>query len=513
MTKRMQLNNASIFKKYKLLIGIGIGIVAVFSGHAALEYTSADHFCDVCHVHPHATELWKKSPHYKNKTGVIVHCVACHLPPGGMEYYVEKVRFGVRDVYGTLFKDISKINWEAKRKLEHARSFTSDAACTNCHAELFSLNLSKKGENAHVYYFHKKDRVRCINCHLTVGHYREKVPEAVEMLATEIPAEKAAKLPLKPIPTDTFTNYTDFIPGTNVTFEMVAIPGGTFLMGSPVSESYRRSDEGPRRKVKISPFWMGKAEVTWDEWEIFYTQTATRGKQEYASLVSELDVITGPTPPYGTPDQGWGKGSRPAITMTHHAAIKYCEWLSSITGRNYRLPTEAEWEYACRGGTNSPYYFDGDPSKFTRKSWTNRLFGVDTSGINQYVWYEGNSEAQTHPAYSRKPNPFGLSNMPGNVKEFCLDWYDPHAYQQYPSDSLIINPKGPKLGTEHVIRGGSFKSDAAELRSATRDRTRHDAWQLTDPQSPKSIWWYSDCNDVGFRIVRQFEGNTTSPDK
>ena len=95
--------------------------------------------------------------------------------------------------------------------------------------------------------------------------------------------------------------------------------------------------------------------------------------------------------------------------------------------------------------------------------------------------------------------------MLGNVKEFCLDWYTPDAYNMYPEDGLIINPAGPESGTEHVVRGGSYKSDPADIRSAARDRTYHDKWLLTDPQSPKSIWWYSDSKDVGFRIVREVE--------
>lgn len=494
--------------RYRLLLGIGIGILIIFLSHSFFKVTSNDQFCDFCHVHPHATELWKKSTHYINKSGVRVHCVECHLPSGGIEHLTEKVRFGIRDLYGTLFKDVSKINWEQKRKLDHAKSFTSDPACIRCHAELFSLDLSKKGVDAHVYYFHKKEQVRCINCHLAVGHYREEVPEE-EMLLVTITEKRGSQHPTKPIPTDVFEEYTDFIPGTNVTFEMKAIAGGTFLMGSPESESYRQQDEGPVHKVQISPFWMGKTEVSWDEWEAYYIQTAASSKYADAGNMSKLDVVTGPTPPYGSPDQGWGKGSRPAITMTHYAAVKYCEWLSSITGRKYRLPTEAEWEYAGRGGTASPYFFEGNPSKFTQRSWKNKILGADTSGINQYIWYEANSKGKTQPVYSKKPNPFGLYDMLGNVKEFCLDWYAPGAYNLYPPDSLITDPTGPKTGEEHVIRGGSYKSDAADLRSAARDHTRHTEWLLTDPQSPKSIWWYSDCFDVGFRIVREFEGNAT----
>jgi formylglycine-generating enzyme required for sulfatase activity len=97
--------------------------------------------------------------------------------------------------------------------------------------------------------------------------------------------------------------------------------------------------------------------------------------------------------------------------------------------------------------------------------------------------------------------------MLGNVREFCLDWYDPEAYAHLP-DSEVLDPRGPASGQEHVIRGGSYRSDAADLRCAARDHTRHDEWLLTDPQSPKSIWWYSDCTDVGFRVVREYDEGT-----
>ena len=219
-----------------------------------------------------------------------------------------------------------------------------------------------------------------------------------------------------------------------------------------------------------------------------------------------MDAVTGPTPPYGSPDQGWGRGGRPAVTMTHHAAMAYCEWLSDVTGRKYRLPTEAEWEYACRAGTTSPYFFEGDPTEFTARSWLNRILGAKAQPLADYARYATTSQGRTHLPGAAKPNPRQLVHMLGNVKEFCLDWYDPQAYAVAAGDPEVLNPRGPASGKEHVIRGGSFKSDAADLRSAARDRTREEEWLLTDPQLPKSLWWYSDCNDVGFRVVREAEG-------
>ena len=110
-----------------------------------------------------------------------------------------------------------------------------------------------------------------------------------------------------------------------------------------------------------------------------------------------------------------------------------------------------------------------------------------------------NSSSKTQDPGSVKENPFGLKNMAGNIAEFCSDFYRPDAYKT--GAELVVNPKGPETGQGHVIRGGSFKSDAKDVRSAARDFTKNEAWLVTDPQMPKSIWWYSDCIDNGFRVV------------
>ena len=216
------------------------------------------------------------------------------------------------------------------------------------------------------------------------------------------------------------------------------------------------------------------------------------------SARQKTDAISGATPPWGAPDQGWGKGSRPAITMSWHAAQVYCQWLSQVTGKKYRLPTEAEWEYACRGGTATPYFFEGDPKKLSSEGFLKKLIKPDTSNIASRAVYAINSSGKTEEPSFVKPNPFGLKNMAGNVAEFCLDLYSPDFYK---ADSTRTDPRGPLKGQEHVIRGGSFKSDAKDVRSAARDFTKSKAWLVTDPQMPKSIWWYSDCIDVGFRVV------------
>ncbi len=494
------------FRFLRLGIGVVLGLALALAAVITEHVTSSDRFCASCHVHPHATTTWKESTHFRNRSGVVVHCTECHLPPGGLARVAAKFRLGVRDVWGKVTKDSADFDWEAKRRPAHAQQMIPDAACRRCHVDLFSVGLSKKGEEGHIHYLQKKGEVRCVNCHLGVGHARESKAAVPEVAVSET---RGFFRP--PMPTGDgirFEDYVERIPGTQIHFEMVAIPGGEFEMGSPLDEPYRRPDEGPVHRVRVDSFWMGRVEVTWAEYDEFVRQTGVSSKH----TAGDLDVETGPTPPYGNPDQGWGRGTRPAITMTFYAATRYCEWLSRVTGRRYRLPTEAEWEYACRGGTSGPYFFEGDPRRFSRRNWRNRLFGPDTSGIDRFVWYAENARGRTHPPYTKRPNPFGLFNMLGNVREFCLDWYAPDAYSTA-GESLLVNPKGPTTGTEHVVRGGSFASDAADVRCAARDHTRHDAWLMTDPQSPKSRWWYSDCVDVGFRVVREYHSGKANVSK
>jgi formylglycine-generating enzyme required for sulfatase activity len=193
----------------------------------------------------------------------------------------------------------------------------------------------------------------------------------------------------------------------------------------------------------------------------------------------------------------------PAITMTHNAAVVYCRWLSKITGKTYRLPTEAEWEYAARGGSTTPYFFEGNPKRYVKQGLRNKLFGVDTTGINSFVNYAENSGSRSASPESVQENPFGLIHMLGNVQEHCSDWYASDAYALYP-EGVVENPTGPETGEEHVIRGGSHRDDAQKVRCASRDFTKSVRWLKTDPQIPKSVWWYSDCTFVGFRVVCEY---------
>lgn len=490
------------------LIGLLLGGFILFFGNKAIEYTSTDKFCESCHVHPHSTSSWKMSVHYDNRTGIHVHCVECHLPPHGKGYLIEKTRLGIKDVWSKLTKDTADINWEAKSTVELAQHFTFKESCINCHANLFPITLSEKGENAHLYYSQNEEELNCINCHLDVGHYdpNAKHNQNIEFGSAK---ESVAEIYSAPASVTSHSDFTENIPNSSVSFKMKAIEGGTFKIGSPDNEPFRKDDESPVKEIKISSFFMAEIEVTWDEYLAFYAQTAAEGRStdtEGSRKEETVDGITGATPPYGQPDQNWGLGKRPAITMSFHAAETYCKWLSMVTGKTYRLPTEAEWEYAARGGTEGAYFFDGNPKKYTKKRFWNRIFGVDTTVINTYVVYSQNSGSRTQEPELTKANPFGLINMLGNVAEFCSDWYSPDAYNKL--ENGATNPKGPASGEEHVVRGGSFNSKSGNLRCASRSYTRTEAWLKTDPQMPKSIWWLSDCNSVGFRVICEFDKKT-----
>jgi formylglycine-generating enzyme required for sulfatase activity len=281
--------------------------------------------------------------------------------------------------------------------------------------------------------------------------------------------------------------YTEAIPGTKVRFEMIGIPGGRFTMGSPASEASRSADEGPPHDVEIRPFWMESTEATWDEYDVFafgQDLEPPAATQPKPAAPAGSDAITRPTPPYADESFGYGKGRQPAIDMTWHAAMEYCRWLSAKTGKHYRLPTEAEWEYAARGGTKTAYSFGDDPR-----------------ALGEYAWTAANSNEQPHPVASRKPNPWGLFDMHGNVAEWCLDRYDADAYRNVKPGAVgpVVLPGSARY--PHVSRGGSWDDDPKKARSAAR-RGSTPEWSRRDPQSPQSIWWHTDATFAGFRVVR-----------
>ena len=277
--------------------------------------------------------------------------------------------------------------------------------------------------------------------------------------------------------------YTETIPDTPVTFEMVPIPGGTFTMGSSAKEAGHKADEGPQHEVQIAPFWMGKHEVTWDEYDRFAFGSVP--DPQPAPSTGPV-VATRPTPPYADESHGYGKGKQPAIAITWHAAVMYCRWLSEKTGKTYRLPTEAEWEFAARAGT--------------RSAWS---FGDAPAAAGDYAWSTNNSDAKPHPVGKKKPNPWGLFDMHGNVAEWCIDQYDANHYQTLDFKRLALGPVllPNEKRYSNVVRGGSWDDEPDRLRSGARRGSESD-WSLRDPQDPQSIWWHTEATMVGFRIVR-----------
>ena len=281
--------------------------------------------------------------------------------------------------------------------------------------------------------------------------------------------------------------YTNSIPGTNVTYRMIPIRGGEFLMGSPNSEAGRNADEGPQRRVRIEPFWMGTCEVTWNEYEVFlyranrYLRYNTIDRDPRTNTLA--DAVAMPSMPYVEMSMGMGREGFPAINMTQHAANKYCEWLSALTGHYYRLPTEAEWEYACRAGTVTMY-----------------SFGDDESLLGQYAWFEKDSDFKYQKVGRKKPNPWGLYDMHGNVAEWTLDGYDAGTYATLTDGVLEPHLRASKP-YPHSVRGGSWNDGADLLRSASRQFSVP-KWKERDPSRPKSAWHMVEADFVGFRIVR-----------
>ena len=497
------MTDKTIKRKHYLLFIAG-GLVAILFlalTNKTIHYTSTNEFCASCHVHPHADVTFKLSVHNDTRTGVSLKCVDCHLPPEDQtaRFLTRKAYHGFHDLYVFLTKEPEEIDWTTKRSMEAAKRFVYEDGCKKCHTNLFPSSLNALGSQAHIKYLRDPENTSCLQCHLNVGHYRG---ETGLSLTEEITDSKDIFMELTEV--TEFKTFVEKIPETSVSFKMVAIPGGQFKMGSPANEPYRRTDEGPVRDVLVDSLFMGEIEVSWNEYLAFFNATGSQGRKEAQEIDEETDGISGATPPWGAPDQGWGKGNRPAITMSHHAAQTYCRWLSQVTGRKYRLPTEAEWEYAARGGTTTPYFFEGSPKDYEKDGFLKKLFGSNMEVIDNYVVHYGNSPYKTQSPDAVEANPFGLKNMLGNVAEFCLDYYDPQVYGKYP-EGVVKNPRGPRNGMEHVVRGGSFRNTPKDLRAAKRDFTKTREWLETDPQIPKSIWWYSDVKSVGFRVVCEYD--------
>jgi thiamine biosynthesis lipoprotein ApbE/formylglycine-generating enzyme required for sulfatase activity len=268
--------------------------------------------------------------------------------------------------------------------------------------------------------------------------------------------------------------YSLTIPNTTVKFDMVSIPAGEFTMGSSGSDPNQKKDEQPSHKVRLDGFWMQAREVTWDEYRLFMFENQAGEKDHKDALV---DAVSRPTRPYVEMSFGMGIDGFPAISMTQHAALKFAEWLSAKTGEFYRLPTEAEWEYACRADSSAP-------------------FGGDQTKLGDYAWFGDNSNGKYQKVGTKRPNAWGLYDMLGNVMEWTLDGYAP--YKPGAETNPWIRPTSPY---PQAVRGGSWNDPAGMVRCAARVAS-DESWKQQDPQLPKSIWYMTDAQWLGFRLVR-----------
>jgi len=264
-----------------------------------------------------------------------------------------------------------------------------------------------------------------------------------------------------------FIHYQFNVPGSSYKMSLRALNGGTFQMGSPQTGS----------KVTLSDFWIGTYEVTHDQFSVFFKdETLTQG--------SKVDAITRPTAQYIDLSWGMGKdGGFPVNSMSVDGALMFCRWLYEKTGIFYRLPTEAEWEYACRAGSQSIY-----------------PFGNDLSQLAEHAWYNQNSQEKYQKIGTLKPNAWGIHDMLGNVAEWTLDQYDEDYFKTIgpeAKDPVVL----PKSRYPRSFRGGSFQ-DPAELLLPGYRRGSDITLNQRDPQVPKSRWWLTDGAFIGFRILR-----------
>ena len=252
--------------------------------------------------------------------------------------------------------------------------------------------------------------------------------------------------------------------GNGIKLQMVYIPGGTFTMGSPESEESRDDDEGPQHDVTVPPFFMGKYPVTQGQWKEIASRT---------DLKVKLDLKLEPSY-FKEPYQDIDRWHRPVERVSWYEAVEFCERLSKLTQRNYRLPSEAEWEYACRAGTTTPFYFGN--------TITPELVNYD----GQYVYgnaQKGEYREETTPVGQFYPNAFGLYDMNGNVSEWCLDtWHN--SYDGAPTDGSAWETGGNS--SRRVCRGGSWYFNPRRCRSALRNYFNSDE---------------TDFDLIGFRLV------------
>ncbi len=304
--------------------------------------------------------------------------------------------------------------------------------------------------------------------------------------------------------------YSMTIPGTDVEIEMIPIAGGTFKLGSADDDA--AENVTPQVEVRVEPFWMGKYEVNWEQYQAYMAMDTAFKKMAKTGLrkvttEDEVDAVTAPSALY-EPDITYEAGEetdQPAASMTQFAAKQYTKWLSLLSGHFYRLPYEAEWEYACRAGTTTKYYF-----------------GDDDEQLEEHAWFYDVSDEYRHVCGELKPNPWGLYDMYGNVSEWVLDAYTENGYEAIVGESgkskaLTVEEafQKPTKVYPRVLRGGSFYSEAELCNSTARLASDAKLWKEEDPNYPKSPWWYTGEEGLGagMRLVRPYKTPKTKAEK
>jgi len=266
--------------------------------------------------------------------------------------------------------------------------------------------------------------------------------------------------------------FVERISGTPFSFKMKLIPAGVAELGD--------------RKVKaeLDAYYIGTHEVTFDEFNCFKEREQDNDSSGQATSAYKADAVTRPTPQYVNLSFGMGeRGGFPMVSMTQQGALRYCQWLYQKTGRFYRLPTEAEWEYACRAGTSNVFFFGDDDSK-----------------LGDYAWYYENSDDKYHKVGEKMPNPWGLYDMLGNVAEWTSDEFRDNYYELVAQSNK--NPwMIPQRKHSRTVKGGAYVDDDTKQVSPGYRLKSAPRWQVRDPQIPKSKWWNTDSPYVGFRLV------------
>lgn len=294
--------------------------------------------------------------------------------------------------------------------------------------------------------------------------------------------------------------YDETIPGTDQKFKMIPIPGGKFVLGGKRSDERKETEveigkETPTFEIEIKPFWIEEHETTWKEFSQYAlkwlrTANAANPSAKNDERAINADAMACPTNPWDISSISYDNSSKdnfPASGMTQYCAAAYCKWLTQKTGRYYRLPTEAEWEYACRAGSVTDY-----------------SFGDDADELENFAWFFDNCDEGYKRIKGKKPNNFGLYDMHGNVAEWVIAQYSADSYDKLSKGLFPLNVIPAKGEFGQIARGGSSDHEAEECLSSTRIVFVKN-WKEQDPQFPKSIWWVTNAPFVGFRVVRPLD--------